>query len=74
MSIYTMAFMGTAPFGSFIAGSLASVTSVPFTLALGGASCIMGALVFAYNLPSLDIKIKSAYERIGMIKRSGTPE
>lgn len=74
MSIYTMAFMGTAPFGSFIAGSLASMTSVPFTLALGGASCIMGAVVFAYNLPHLDVKIKSAYERIGMIKRSGPPE
>jgi MFS family permease len=74
MSIYTMAFMGTAPFGSFIAGSLASMTSVPFTLALGGASFIMGAVAFAYNLPRLDVKIKSAYERIGMIKRSGTPE
>lgn len=74
MSIYTMAFMGTAPFGSFIAGSLASVTSVPFTLALGGASCIMGALVFAYNLPRLDVKIKSAYERTGLIKRSATLE
>lgn len=70
MSIYTMAFMGTAPFGSFIAGSIASITGVPFTLALGGASCIVGAIVFGSYLPKLDVKMKAAYERIGRIQES----
>jgi MFS family permease len=70
MSIYTMAFMGTAPFGSLIAGSLASLTSVPFTLILGGSSCIVGAIIYAYNLPNLDLKIRAAYERTGIIKGS----
>jgi len=74
MSIYTMAFMGTAPFGSFVAGSIATVTNVPFTLALGGASCIVGALVFAFHLPRLNVKIKAAYEKIGIIKRSVSSE
>ncbi len=68
MSIYTMAFMGTAPFGSLIAGGLASMTSVPVTLALGGTSCIIGALIFTFNLPRLNPKINAAYEKIGIIK------
>jgi len=74
MSFHTMAFMGTAPFGSLIAGSLASLTSVPVTLAIGGASCIVGALIFAYNLPHFDSKIREAYEKIGIIKKSGIRE
>ncbi|HET6347170.1 MAG TPA: MFS transporter, partial [Myxococcota bacterium] len=40
MSFYTMAFMGTAPFGSLLAGSLAAHIGAPYTLLLGGVGCI----------------------------------
>jgi len=51
MSFYTMAFMGTAPFGSLLAGSLAKIAGVPNTILIGGISCILGALLFTRKLP-----------------------
>ena len=47
MSFYMMAFLGTAPFGSLIAGWLSSRIGAAHTLLLGGACCIAGALWFA---------------------------
>ena len=37
MSLYVMAFMGTAPIGSLIAGTLASKFGAPFTILSGGS-------------------------------------
>ncbi len=51
MSFYTMAFMGMAPFGSLLAGSLAHRIGAPNTLLLGGFSCVVGALIYARHLP-----------------------
>jgi MFS family permease len=53
MSFFTVAIMGTAPFGSLLAGSLAKHLGVPSTIALGGAMCLIGALVFAGKLPRI---------------------
>src|SRR4029079_4495316 len=39
MSFYTMAFMGTAPFGSLLAGSVADRIGAPHTLLFGGLGC-----------------------------------
>ena len=47
MSIYTMAFMGATPIGSFLVGILASAVGVRWTIAAGGALSILGVLVFA---------------------------
>ncbi|MEI6048244.1 MAG: MFS transporter [Bacteroidota bacterium] len=51
MSFYTMAFMGTAPFGSLLAGSVAKIIGIPNTILIGGISCILGALFFIRKLP-----------------------
>ena len=51
MSFYTMAFMGTAPFGSLIAGSAAKIIGAPGTILIGGITCIAGALLYARKLP-----------------------
>ncbi len=53
MSFYTMAFIGTTPFGSILAGSLASTIGTPYTILLGGVVCVTGALVFTRRLPAL---------------------
>ncbi|MFY9979634.1 MAG: MFS transporter, partial [Candidatus Sulfotelmatobacter sp.] len=53
MSFYSMAFQGVAPFGSLIAGAAASRIGAPLTLMIGGAICIVGAGVFASQLPVL---------------------
>jgi MFS family permease len=60
MSFYTMAFMGTAPFGSFIAGALAKIIGAPNTILIGGIVCILGALIFARKLPELKKMVRSA--------------
>ncbi len=53
MSFFTMAIMGTAPFGSLLAGSSAKLIGAPNTVFWGGISCILGALIFAYKLPEI---------------------
>jgi MFS family permease len=53
MSLYTMAFIGMTPFGSLLAGILANGLGAPFALRVGGAGCMLGALVFAARLPAL---------------------
>jgi MFS family permease len=53
MAVYSMMFMGMAPFGALLAGVLAGSIGAPATVALGGAACMAGALVFWTVLPSL---------------------
>jgi MFS family permease len=67
MSFYAMAFMGTAPFGSFLAGGLANIIGAPNTILIGGISCILGALAFAHKLPELRKMIRPIYVRLGFI-------
>ncbi|MBU1566160.1 MAG: MFS transporter [Proteobacteria bacterium] len=50
MSFFTMAIMGTAPFGSLLAGSVARQIGAPKTIMIGGVFCIMAALVFRSKL------------------------
>lgn len=68
MSFYTMAFMGTAPFGSFLAGALAKLIGAPYTVMIGGIACILGALIFARRLPGLKRMIHSAYVRSNFVQ------
>ena len=67
MSFYMMAFMGTAPFGSLLAGYLASRIGVPNTMIIGGVSCILGAIVYTKELPKLVRKIRPIYIKLGII-------
>ncbi|MGA9770002.1 MAG: MFS transporter [Blastocatellia bacterium] len=67
MSFYTMAFMGTAPFGSLLAGSIAERIGAPHTLFFGGLGCVLGALWFAKSLPSLRRDVRPIYVRIGIL-------
>jgi MFS family permease len=53
MSFHSMAFMGTAPFGSLLAGSLASRIGAPNTLIIGGIACLLGAIAFASQLSKM---------------------
>lgn len=67
MSLYTMALMGMAPFGSLIGGGLAHALGVPVTFALGGVTCLGGALLFAIRIPSLRPMVLPIYRRKGII-------
>ncbi|MCA1816272.1 MAG: MFS transporter [Acidobacteria bacterium] len=67
MSFYTMAFMGTAPFGSLLAGAVADRIGAPHTLLFGGLGCVLGALWFARSLPALRREVRPIYVRIGVL-------
>jgi MFS family permease len=67
MSFYAMAFMGTAPFGSLLAGGLAKWIGAPLTLMIGGIACIGGAILFIRKLPELKKMVHPIYVRLGII-------
>jgi MFS family permease len=67
MSLYVMAFMGMAPFGSLAGGSLAGTIGAPSTLIIGGASCILGSFLFMRKLPSLREMGRPIYIRKGIL-------
>jgi len=50
MSFYIMAFIGLTPFGSLLAGSLASAIGTPNTILIAGIFCIAGTLVFVQRM------------------------
>jgi MFS family permease len=53
MAVYSMMFMGMAPFGALLAGGLAHPLGAPATVALGGAVSIAAAGIFGLQLPAL---------------------
>jgi MFS family permease len=67
MSFYAMAFRGMTPFGSLLAGGLASKIGAPNTLMIGGISCILGSLVFARKLPLLRQMVRPIYVKMGIV-------
>lgn len=72
MSLYVMAFMGTAPFGSIMAGTLASTIGAPFTILSSGIICLAGALLFYKNLPELRKHIRPIYIQKGILPEVST--
>lgn len=72
MSFYTMAFMGTSPFGSLIAGSLAEKIGAPETLAFGGLGCIAAAALFYAFLPRLRNYVRPIYIQKGILPEART--
>ncbi len=67
MSFYTLAFMGTAPFGSLAAGALASRIGAPWTIAGGGVACAVAGALFARGLPALRAHVRPVYRRLGIL-------
>ena len=67
MSYYTMAFVGMAPFGSLMAGALASAIGAPMTVILNGAAVILGATWFITQFPALRRAVRPIYRELGII-------
>ena len=53
IAVYSMMFMGMAPFGAFFAGAIAHRIGAPWTVAIGGVACIAGAIAFGMHLPNI---------------------
>ena len=67
MSFYTVAFLGTAPIGSLLAGLAAERIGAPATIAIGGAACVAGGAWFYTTLPRLRALIRPVYAERGLL-------
>lgn len=67
MSLYTMAFMGMAPFGGLIAGTLASRIGASNTVLVGGLAVLAVGGWFAWRLPILRQEVAPVYRRLGIL-------
>jgi MFS family permease len=71
IALYSMMFMGMAPFGAFFAGAIAHKIGAPWTVAIGGIACIAGSAVFASKLSSFRAEARELIIAQGMA--GGTP-
>ena len=62
LSWYTTALNGTTPFGSLGAGALATVVGAPLTIMVGGAACLLSALIIhGRRLALLRLEVRRAH-------------
>jgi MFS family permease len=67
MAFYTMAFFGTAPIGSLLAGVAADRIGAQWTIAWCGVVCVLSGLWFARRLPSLRVLVHPIYVARGIL-------
>ena len=64
ISFYAMAFLGMAPVGGLIAGSLAGQVGAPATAMIGGSCCLLGTLALMRGLPAIRADLRRALPRL----------
>jgi MFS family permease len=67
MSYYTMAFVGMAPFGSLLAGAMASAIGAQVTVIVNGSVVVLGAIWFATRLPAVRRVVRPIYREMGIL-------
>ncbi len=67
MAFYTMAFLGTAPIGSLLAGVVADRLGAPMTIRLGGLACVLAAAWYGVKLPQLRKIVRPIYIERGIL-------
>jgi MFS family permease len=72
MSFYVMCFLGTAPFGSLLAGSLSARIGAPHTVLLSGLLCAAAAVWFSHELPEIRSVVRPIYVRMGILPEVAT--
>jgi MFS family permease len=68
MAFYTMAFLGTAPIGSLLAGLLADRIGTAPTIAVGGVACLLSGVWLAVRLPALRTIVRPIYVQRGILQ------
>jgi MFS family permease len=76
MSFFTMAFIGMAPFGSLIAGTLAGYIGARETVLIGAICCLAGGIIFFRELPRFREQIRPIYIDRGILRKKAvvTPD
>jgi len=68
ISLYVLALMGTAPFGSLLAGIAANHIGAPNTILAGGIVCMLASLFFYLKLPVIREQVQPIYRQLGLIE------
>jgi len=74
MAFYTLAFLGTAPIGSLLAGVIANRIGAPATIVAGGVACMAGGAWLATRLASLRQLVRPIYIERGILSASPPAE
>jgi MFS family permease len=74
IALYSMMFMGMAPFGAFFAGAIAHRIGAPWTVAIGGVACIAGSIAFWLDLPNFRAQARELVLAQGMTAGSPSGE
>src|SRR6266849_6953040 len=53
MAVYSMMFMGMAPFGALLGGAIAHNIGAPWTVVIGGIISVIGGIFFGLRWPRL---------------------
>lgn len=73
MAFYVMAFLGTAPIGSLLAGAVAARIGSEYTILIGGVASVVAGAWFASRLPRLREVMHPIYERRGILTAPPAP-
>jgi len=63
-----MCFLGMAPVGNFISGSVASHIGAPAALFVNGVCCTLAACLFALTIRSWRDAIGPVYQQLGVTR------
>jgi MFS family permease len=67
MSVYSMMFMGMAPWGALIGGAVADHWGAPLAVSGGAVAALGGAAIFGLRLPSLRVEARRLIIAQGMV-------
>ena len=66
MALYSMMFMGVAPFGALGAGAMAERLGARWTVALGGLACVAASFVYRSRFPAFRVEARQLILAQGM--------
>jgi MFS family permease len=67
MSYYIMSFVGMAPFGSLLAGTVANRIQAPATLLISGAICVLATAWYFAHLSAIRNAVRPIYRQLGIL-------
>jgi MFS family permease len=67
MAVYSMMFMGMAPFGALLGGALADRLGASLTVTMGAVACLGGAAIFGLRLPKIRGEARQLIIAQGMV-------
>jgi MFS family permease len=67
MSVYSMMFMGMAPWGALIGGAIADRLGAAVAVSAGAVAALGGAAIFGLRLPKLRVEARRLIIAQGMV-------